>query len=534
MRGIRPEDMTDAPQEPVLRALSAAQLPALAAELCAALDGFILVDIAPLPPRDVLLIFAERWGDDGRSEGGVRRLHLSASREAARAHIQHGSSERHKGPEGPFYQRLRAELIAPDCPTRLDSITQPKGDRALRLQFRGTPSGQPFDLMLELFGGQANLLLLGRGDVLLAVLAEPTGKSATRLVPGEPWELPGRGAGGPPRESPTLESFTSTAGPAPERRFPLDAPLSWIVEALIGSRADELDSARSRKTLLARIERRLARAKSQLGGLAKRRASAEASDDVRHEGELLQTHLGQIERGAKELVVTDWVTNEERTIKLDPARSAKQNLEQIFSRYKKLQRALTGMQEEEARATEKVNALESLFARAADEATAPEAIEAEAVAAGHLDAAQIAAPKPGREKAKQSRLPYRIFSASSGAEIRVGRTARDNDTLTTRHCRGNDMWLHTADSPGSHVVLCLAGAKDPDPEDLLDAATLALYFSPQRGSKKADIHIARGKEVHKPRGAKAGLVTLSGGRTLHLRADDGRLRRLTTQSKPTG
>ena len=191
------------------------------------------------------------------------------------------------------------------------------------------------------------------------------------------------------------------------------------------------------------------------------------------------------------------------------------------------------MQEEEARAAAKLAELESLFARATDEATDPAVVEADAVAAGHLERPQAAAPKPGREKPKQGRLCYRVFRGSSGAEIRVGRTARDNDTLTTRHCRGNDIWLHTADSPGSHVVLCLAGAKEPDAEDLLDAATLALYFSPQRGARKADIHIARGKEVHKPRGAKPGLVTLSGGRTLHLHFEEGRLRRLTSQSKPT-
>lgn len=526
--------MKNEPQAPTLAALAAGQLPPLAAELVGALEGLVLCDIAALPPRDVLLVFAEGWDEDGRPTGGIRRLCLSASREAARAHIQHGPVQRYKGPEGPFYRRLRTELVAPGSATRLEAVTQPKGDRVLRFSFRGSPSGQPFDLLLELFGHQANLLLVGRGDLILATLAEPTGKSAARLAPGQAWELPRRGAGGPRREPLPLETFAPLAGSAPERRFPLDAPLSWIVEALIGSRAAELDTARSRKALTARIERRLARARNQLDGLAKRRKSAEASEDVRHEGELLQAHLGQLKRGASELVVIDWQTNEERTIKLDPARSPKQNLEQIFSRYKKLQRALAGMQEEEARALDKVAQLEALLTRAQDESTDPDAAESEAIAAGLLEPAQTAAPKPGREKPKEGRLPYRVFRAHSGAEIRVGRTARDNDTLTTRHCRGNDIWLHTADSPGSHVVLCLAGAKDPDPEDLLDAATLALYFSPQRGAHKADIHVARGKEVHKPRGAKPGLVTLSGGRTLHLRAEEGRLRRLRAQSKPTG
>lgn len=521
---------TDPTPDPALelRALGASQLPELAAELHAALEGFLLVDIAPQPPRDVLLVFAEGWSEDGKSEGGVRRLRLSASREAPRAHLQHLPNERHTGPEGPFYQRLRSELIAPGNPTRLAAVTQPRGDRVLRFAFRGTPSGQPFDLVLEMFGGASNLMLLGRGDLLIATLAEPTGKTAARLRPGQPWELPAGGAG-PARVTPPLSAFAELAGPPPERRFPLDAPLSWVVESQIGSQATDLEIGRTRKSLVARLERKLSRARNQLAGLAKRRDSAEASDRLRMDGELLQAHLGQVKRGDTSFTAEDWTTGEERTISLDPARTPKQNLEQLFARYKKLQRALAGMQEEEARATEHLARVETFLAQAEDEATDPAAVEDAAVAAGAIEAPQAAPPKPGREKPKQGRLPYRIFQGTSGAEIRVGRTARDNDTLTTRHCRGNDMWLHTADSPGSHVVLCLAGAKDPDPEDLLDAAILALHFSPQRGAYKADIHIARGKEVHKPRGAKPGLVTLSGGRTLHLRSDDGRLKRLLAQ-----
>ena len=315
----------------------------------------------------------------------------------------------------------------------------------------------------------------------------------------------------------------------PERRFPLDAPLSWVVESLVGSQATDLELGRSRKALVARLERKLARAKNQLAGLAKRRDSAEASDRVRQDAELLQAHLGQLKRGDTSLSAEDWTTGETRTIPLDPARTPKQNLEQLFARYKKLQRALAGMQEEEERAANNLAQLEAFLAQAENESSDPAAVEDAAVAAGAIDPPQAPPPKPGREKTKQGRLPYRTFQGTSGAEIRVGRTARDNDTLTTHHCRGNDLWLHTADSPGSHVVLCLAGAKEPDPEDLLDAATLALHFSPLRGARKADIHIARGKEVHKPRGAKPGIVTLSGGRTLHLRLEDGRLRRLLTQ-----
>jgi predicted ribosome quality control (RQC) complex YloA/Tae2 family protein len=157
----------------------------------------------------------------------------------------------------------------------------------------------------------------------------------------------------------------------------------------------------------------------------------------------------------------------------------------------------------------------------------PREIERDALEGGHLEARQEADERKRKTPAK--RLPYKTFTASRGSELRVGRSARDNDQLTFRHAKGNDLWLHTADAPGSHVVLCLSGKGDPDSEEVLDAATLAVHFSPLREATRADVHTARVKEVKKPRGAKPGLVTLSGGKTLHVRMQPERLQRLLSR-----
>lgn len=535
-----------------LKRLEAAHLADLAAEIQRVLDGFVLVDLAALPPRDLLLICAQGVDAEGKPTGGIRRLHLSANRDAARVHIQHGRIEKHKGPEGPFYQATRNALVNLEAPLQLARIHVIEGERALALEWRNAV-GAGF-LGVEMFGPASNLMLLTSGDEpfdqtsasadslsersgaaqsaqtfesdrlrIVCTLATPTGKNVERLAPGAPWTMPAGGKA--PKSATPLASYVDTVGPAPERRFPLDAPLSWLVEAAIGGLAEDKADNAERRALIARIERKLERAQSQLKGLAERRSSAEASERVRLDGELLQAHLGTLKRGLTEVTLDDWTTGAPRTLTLDPARSPKQNMEQFFARYKKLQRALSGMAEEEARADERLQALLALLDAANDESETPNDVATRGERAGLIDALQE--PKRAPEK----RLPYRIFRATTGAEIRVGRTARDNDTLSTRHCRGNDMWLHTADSPGSHVVLCLAGAPEPNPEDLLDAATLALHYSPQRGARKADIHIARGKEVHKPRGAKPGLVTLSGGRTLHLAFEAERLRAITSRQK---
>jgi predicted ribosome quality control (RQC) complex YloA/Tae2 family protein len=76
------------------------------------------------------------------------------------------------------------------------------------------------------------------------------------------------------------------------------------------------------------------------------------------------------------------------------------------------------------------------------------------------------------------------------------------------------------------VVLRGAKGRDADPEEILDAAHLAVHFSPLKDARKVDVHLAHRKHVHKPRGAKAGLVTLSGGKVLRVRVQPERLRRL--------
>jgi predicted ribosome quality control (RQC) complex YloA/Tae2 family protein len=511
-----------------LIALSSAHLTEIAAELFAYFVDCVLVDLATLPPCDMLLVFADGIDKDKKPVGPIRRLRLSASPDAPRLHVQHEPVERHKGPVGPFCQRAHQELVGPK--SRLARIDQPKGERVLRLNFKGTPSGKPFALLLELFGRRANLAFLDSSDTILAMLSSPTGKSAERLRVGKTWEAPPLGGGAAPKESSPLDSFAGLAGEPPDRKYPVNAPLSWIVESLLGGAAEGQRWARERRDLLRRLDRRIKRAKKMIKGLDARRTAAATADRVRMDGDLLKSSLQVCKRGATEIELEDWFEGGTRKITLDPARSPKQNLERLYSRYKKLLRGLAGMEEEEARAGAKLETLTRLRERASDDELDPAVVEREAVTAGELDAAQSIAPKAGREKAKVARLPYRIFHGKSGVEIRVGRNARDNDELSIHHCRGNDLWLHTADSPGSHVVISLAGAKDANEEDLLDAACLALHFSPQREAGKANIHIARGKEVHKPRGSKAGLVMLSGGRSMRLRRDDQRIERLLKDS----
>jgi len=108
----------------------------------------------------------------------------------------------------------------------------------------------------------------------------------------------------------------------------------------------------------------------------------------------------------------------------------------------------------------------------------------------------------------------RRFLSGDGYEIFVGKRSKDNDTLTFRIARSLDTWMHAADYPGSHVVIRNPDRKDIPHSTLVDAARIAAFYSKARGEAKAAVHYTLRKFVHKPKGAKHGLVSLAEFKTI--------------------
>lgn len=482
----------------------------MVAELSTLCAGRALKALEGLPPRDLVLVLEP-------SEPGarVRLVRLSADPRCARLHVQRARAAPHAGPLGPFYRACEQELVG----ATLARISQLRGDRIAWLEFRGTRAGRARALVLELTGRRATLALLDENDIILAALDPPVGAKALRVQVGLRYQPPP-----PAREAaepgpPLAEAFAA----APEAPT-TEAPLSARIERTLGLAQQELRLADLRDALRERLEKKRAKTRQFLNGLAVRRTACAGAERVREDGELLKAALERVERGAARVEVPDWFSADgagTRAIELDPKLSPHANVERIFQRYHKLLRAAEELGADEQRGAHALAELERLLARV--DAADPEELEREAQAAGLLEPPQ---QPPRKLAAVAPRLPYKVYRSARGTEIWVGRTAADNDALSLKHARGNDVWLHTADSPGSHVVLRVEKGAEADPEDVLDAAHLAVHFSPLRGSRKADVHVARAKDVHKPRGAKPGLVHLSGGKTLQLRVDAERLKRL--------
>jgi predicted ribosome quality control (RQC) complex YloA/Tae2 family protein len=509
--------------------LTARHVAELVAEIAPLVEGATLTEIVALPPRDLVLYFRPNEPGDG-DKAPIRRVHVSADGDEPRIYLQTARQQRPDGPVGPFFRRLVEELGE----GRLRKLAQVSRDRIVAFELDRTPRNERRTLVAELVGRHANLVLLGGSDRVLDVLVPPPAstKNAPRLALGAAWEPP-PGRRQELDEGPSLAEALEPAEPTDASRPDPRAPLSFRVQERLGREVAELALQRARRELLDRVDRKLKRARSLEHGLVQRLEASGRADEVRLDGEALKVHLHLLKRGASEVVVPDPFSDSggERRIELDPRRGPRENVELVFERYKKLVRARESVERELATCRARVSDLEQL-AEAARASETPEELEREAVAKGLLDPAQE--PDVRKREMVAPRKPYRSYRASKGSEIRVGRSASDNDDLTFHHARGNDLWLHTSDAPGSHVVLCVEKDREPDSDEIVDAAHLAVHFSPLRGATRANVHLARRKEVHKPRGAKPGLVTLSGGKVLPVRMQPERLGRLLAGTPPEG
>jgi predicted ribosome quality control (RQC) complex YloA/Tae2 family protein len=131
-----------------------------------------------------------------------------------------------------------------------------------------------------------------------------------------------------------------------------------------------------------------------------------------------------------------------------------------------------------------------------------------------LKPAQLIVEKPKKNKTSQDLKGVRKFASSNGFEILVGKKAKDNDHLTFRIARSLDTWLHAADYPGSHVVIRNPNRKEIPPQTLIEAASLAAFYSDARGITKAAVNYTQRKFVNKPKRGAPGLVSLSSFKTL--------------------
>jgi predicted ribosome quality control (RQC) complex YloA/Tae2 family protein len=314
--------------------------------------------------------------------------------------------------------------------------------------------------------------------------------------------------------------------PVAGERFPLSA----AVERDYAAREEERLLAEGRRRLREPLRAAVARATRALAKLADEAARVPAAEEDRRTADLLKANLRLVRRGAREVEVTEWTEEGPRQVVLavDPALTPQANVERAYRRYRRIVDSAARVAARAAEVRGREAALRALLARVDAAALADLArLEKEA---RRLAAGPRPAPAPRRRR-EEPAAPHRTFRSLAGLAILVGKGAAQNDVLTVRVARGNDLWLHARGVTGAHVVVRLDRGKAPDQETLLDAAHLAAHFSDARGEPVVEVAHTRVKHVRKPKGAAPGAVTYSQEKVLNLRLEPPRIERLLAEEE---
>lgn len=261
--------------------------------------------------------------------------------------------------------------------------------------------------------------------------------------------------------------------------------------------------------LLHNIRERLARkiSKQQL-----ELARCGEREQLRICGDLLQANLYRIERGAEFADVENFYDEQGRTlrIKLDPSISPAANAQKYYKDYQKAKNAEIALAEQIKNGREELEYIESVLDtvdRAENERELSQ-IRDELTDQGYLK------PQKGKQR-RQEKLAPLEFMSSDGFKIFVGRNNRQNDKLTLKTAAKNDMWLHTKDIHGSHVII-ESGGRDISDTAVFEAARLAAYNSKARHSDKVPVDYTLVRYVSKPNGSKPGMVIYVNNKTIYV------------------
>lgn len=287
--------------------------------------------------------------------------------------------------------------------------------------------------------------------------------------------------------------------------------LSDLLDTYYKDKAERDRVKQQASELIRRVENELQKNRHKLKKQEKELLATDNAEEFRQKGELLTTFLHQVPNDQDQVILDNYYTNQPITIALNKALTPNQNAQRYFKRYQKLKEAvkyLTDLIEETKVTILYLESVETVLNQAGLEEIAE--IREELIQTGFIRRRQ-------REKIQKRKKPEQYLASDGKTIIYVGRNNLQNEELTFKMARKEELWFHAKDIPGSHVVI--SGNLDPSDEVKTDAAELAAYFSQGRLSNLVQVDMIEVKKLNKPTGGKPGFVTYTGQKTLRVTPD---------------
>ena len=393
-------------------------------------------------------------------------------------------------PLSQFGQQLRNQLGG----GRLVSCQKDPGERVVRLTFRVEDDlGRIhfWRIVAQLTGRAANLFILNERDLVAAVLRSPKGAGQNL---GEHYL------------SPPLHNAVTK-----EEVLPQSDSYSAAADAYFQTH----DIAAVFDSRVNQIRGRLLQTKQQKSKLRQNLQNdlTAHGDPETHKriGDLLLANIATAVREGTKVRITDFYLDNAPTleVEIDEGVSLQDAAAKRFRKYTKAKRA-----KEEISERLEVLEAEILALEKRELQLEQIAYDRNESLLDEFDQPRSVSPRRNQKRPDQQIPGVRRYLSTDGYEILVGRAAKDNDHLTFRIARPNDLWLHAGDYPGSHVVVRNPTRKEIPQRTMIEAAQLAARFSQASEDAKVVIHYTERKYLSKPKGAAPGLVRLSSFRSI--------------------
>ena len=285
-------------------------------------------------------------------------------------------------------------------------------------------------------------------------------------------------------------------------------------------KSDRLNNKSS--SLLKLVNNNLERCHKKMELLKDNLEKCKKADKYRIYGELLTANIYNIKQGDESIDVVNYYSEDSEiiNIKLDPTKTPSANIQNYFKRYSKLKKSKEYSLEQIKITEDEILYLNSVLTniKNTEDYASIEEIKKEL-----MDAHYLKFKKNVRKKETKSKPMH--FISSEGIHIYVGKNNIENDYLTLKFADKRDLWFHTKDIPGSHVILKTLG--DFTEKTLNEAANLAAFYSKGRDSSKVPVDYTEVKNVHKPNGAKPGMVIYEKNKTIFITPEKPSLEKLS-------
>ncbi|PFH89456.1 NFACT RNA binding domain-containing protein [Bacillus sp. AFS088145] len=264
------------------------------------------------------------------------------------------------------------------------------------------------------------------------------------------------------------------------------------------------------------LQNELTKNKKKIKKLHKSLEDTDKADKIQLQGELLTANMFALQKGMKEIEVINYYDENGATmvIPLSPLKTPSENAQAYFTKYTKLKNSVAHIQEQIKLTKEENDYLETVIQQI--ESASPrdlEEIREELVETGYIRKKK----SKKAQKSNKQKVTLDEYISTTGEPLLVGKNNKQNDYLTNKLASRDELWFHTKDIPGSHVVI---RAKDPSETAIKEAAIIAAYFSKARQSSSVPVDYTEIRHVKKPNGSKPGFVIYEQNNTVYVTPDE--------------